>query len=196
VMKSSEPELRIENPGQIVDLDSWAMEGAGITVSERRLKHLAGVFADEGLRASLDPETIVYRVQAFFPVSEGTPGGLFFGSTTLQPGKVGDEYFMTRGHFHATVDRGEYYWGVSGEGILLLMDANRVMRAEKIFRGSVHYIAGQVAHRIANTGPVPLAVGACWHSDAGHNYEEIDRAGFPARLLEVGGLPRLVRGTR
>lgn len=61
-------------------------------------------------------DQLAYEVEVCFPVPEGTTGGLFFGITKLQPGQVGEEYFMTRGHFHAQSDRGEFHWGIRGEG--------------------------------------------------------------------------------
>jgi Glucose-6-phosphate isomerase (GPI) len=51
-----------------------------------------------------------------------TEGGLFWGNTTLYPGSLGDEYFMTKGHFHRTRNRGEFYVTRKGEGALLLME--------------------------------------------------------------------------
>jgi hypothetical protein len=54
------------------------------------------------------------------PVAEGTPGGLYWGTTFIQPGLVGDEYFMTKGHSHSLPDRAEYYITASGEGALIL----------------------------------------------------------------------------
>jgi glucose-6-phosphate isomerase len=72
------------------------------------------------------------------------------------------------------------------------MDEHRVTRAENVYPGSLHYISGNIAHRLANTGNVPLTIGACWYSDAGHNYGEIERNGFSARLLDVEGIPTLV----
>ena len=107
-------------------------------------------------------------------------------------GKVGNEYFMTKGHFHANIDRAEFYWGLEGEGMLILMDQLRRVWAERIFPGSLHYIPGGVAHRMANTGNTLFSFAACWPSDAGHNYREIADHGFAARLLEVDGKPQLI----
>ncbi|NJL38771.1 MAG: cupin domain-containing protein [Leptolyngbyaceae cyanobacterium SM1_4_3] len=140
----------------------------------------------------MDGETLAYSVQAYMPVAEGKSGGLFFGNSTVYPGKVGNEYFMTRGHFHALPDTGEYYWCISGEGALLLMDEQRATRAERMHPGSLHYIPGNIAHRVANTGKTPLVFNACWPSDAGHNYAEIARNGFSARLIDTDGKPNLV----
>jgi glucose-6-phosphate isomerase len=183
---------KIYEPSIEIKLENWHLQGESVVESVKLLKQLKGVFADEESFKNLDPDILVYSVQAHLPVKEGTPGGLYFGTTVIQPGKVGNEYFMTRGHFHANADRAEYYWGVQGEGMLILMDEQRNTWAEKMFPGSLHFIPGRVAHRVANTGTVPLSFGACWPSDAGHNYEEIDNNGFSARLVEMHGKPELV----
>lgn len=177
-----------------MSLATGALSGKGIAEVSRAIADLAGIFADEDARALLAPDTLVYRVQAFQPVPEGTPGGLYWGTTFLQPGLVGDEYFMTKGHFHERADRSEYYIAASGEGALILMDADRRTRFEQMTPGSVHYIPGYTAHRVANTGANPLSFFACWHADAGHDYESIARQGFSARLLCVNGRPALVEG--
>ena len=156
------------------------------------MKNLKNVFLNEGARAKINSDVLVYEVQAYLPVEEGKSGGLFFGNSTVYPGKVDNEYYMTRGHFHQNIDTAEYYWCVQGEGVLILMDENRKVRAEKMQQGSLHYIPGKIAHRVANTGSNKLVFNACWPSDAGHNYKEIDEKGFSARLLEVKGKPTLV----
>lgn len=185
--------IEIDEPKQIIHLNDWTLAGDGIVESQRTVGDLKNVFANEEKRSEINQETVVYKVQAHFPVKEGTPGGLYYGTSIIEPGKVGDEYFMTRGHIHSLPDRTEYYWGVKGEGVLLLMDEKRNMHAERIFAGSLHFIGANIAHRIANTGSMPLYVGACWPSDAGHNYEEIDQNGFSARLIEVEGQPVLIQ---
>ncbi|MEJ7779009.1 MAG: glucose-6-phosphate isomerase family protein [Daejeonella sp.] len=152
---------------------------------------LKDVFAEEQLRSAMSQEAVVYEVQAYLPIKEGTLGGLYFGITKINPGKVGDEYFMTRGHFHELSDRAEYYWGIKGEGYLILMDRNRETRMKKIEAGSLHYIPAHTAHRVANTGNTVLSFGACWPSDAGHDYKEIADNGFSARLLDGDGYPTL-----
>lgn len=182
----------ILEPSQSLNKENWYLQGEGIIHSEKRIKNLKGIFDNDDAFNKLDPEMLVYNVQAHLPVKEGTPGGLFFGTTTIQPGKVGNEYFMTHGHFHANGDRGEYYWGVQGEGMLILMDVNRMTWAERMFPGSLHYINSNIAHRVANTGTSPLIFGACWVSDAGHDYEEIEQHGFSSRLIEQNKKPCLI----
>jgi glucose-6-phosphate isomerase len=76
--------------------------------------------------------------------------------------------------------------------MLILMDQNRNSWAEEMVPGSLHYIGANTAHRVANTGDENLIFGACWPSDAGHNYEEIAINGFSARLFEINNKPLLV----
>jgi glucose-6-phosphate isomerase, archaeal len=175
-----------------LNLKNYQMTGEPVINQTRKLKDLKGIFQDQEAFNQMDLEQLAYTVQSWLPVADGTPGGLFFGASTIYPGKVGNEYFMTKGHFHAQSDRAEFYWGVQGKGMLILMDRERNTWAEEVFPGSLHYIGGEIAHRLANTGNEKLIVGACWPSDAGHDYEEIAVNGFSARLLEVEGKPKLI----
>jgi glucose-6-phosphate isomerase len=154
---------------------------------------LEGIFANEEARLRMDPGTVVYRVQAWCPVAEGTEGALFWGTTVIESGQVDNEYFMTHGHFHAKPDRTEYYGTVEGQGALILMDENRNTRLEPMSPGSLHFIPPNTAHRVANTGTMPLRFVACWPSDAGHDYEAIRKHGFSARLLNINRGAMLVR---
>jgi glucose-6-phosphate isomerase len=175
-----------------VDLSTGELLGDQVQSTIRTVGDMKGMYRDEVVRQSLDPEMIVYRVQAFLPVREGEEGGLFWGTTFVQPGLVGDEYFMTKGHFHRDRKQSEYYVTVGGSGALILMDQNRNTIFEPMRPGSVHYIPAHTAHRVANVGPSVLSFLACWPSDAGHDYETIAAEGFGARLREVNSVPTLV----
>jgi glucose-6-phosphate isomerase, archaeal len=175
-----------------VDWNAGTLAGAGVRQSAKTLGQLCGLFRDEAARQRLDPETLVYRVQFWQPVSPGSEGGLFWGTTILEPGKVGVEYFMTHGHFHRIRNRGEYYATVRGEGALILMAEDGETRQEAMSPGTVHYIPGNTAHRVANTGQTQLVFLASWPSDAGHDYEVIRCSGFGASLIEVDGKAVLV----
>ena len=179
-----------------IGLNDFSLKGEPIIYQKRLIKDIAGIFLDQKAVQLIPAETPAYTVQTWFPVAEGTSGGLLFGTSTIIPGKVGNEFFMTKGHFHAQSDRAEFYWGVQGKGMLILMDRDRNTWAEEVYPGSLHYIGGEIAHRLANTGNENLIVGACWPSDAGHNYEEIAVKGFSARLLEVDGQPSLVENLK
>jgi len=184
--------LKIQRSPVELDLKDFSLKGEPIICQQRVLKDIASIFLDQEAVKLIPPEKTVYQVQSWLPVDEGTPGGLSFGTSTILPGKVGNEYFMTKGHFHAKSDRSEFYWGVQGQGMLILMDRDRNTWAEEVYPGSLHYIGGEIAHRLANTGSEDLVVGACWPSDAGHDYQEIAVNGFSARLVEIDGKPELV----
>jgi len=184
--------LKIQKSPVELDLKDFSLKGEPITYQHRVLKDVSSIFLDQDAIKKMPTETLVYHVQSWLPVDEGTRGGLSFGTSTILPGKVGNEYFMTKGHFHSLSDRAEFYWGVQGDGMLILMDRDRNTWAEEVYPGSLHYIGGEIAHRLANTGSEDLVVGACWPSDAGHDYQEIATNGFSARLLEVDNNPVLI----
>ncbi len=175
-----------------MNFSTSALSGASIQESVRTLGDILDIFRDVPAAQRLARQTLVYKVQSFLPVPEGTVGGLFWGSTVVYPGQVGDEYFMTKGHFHSISDRAEYYITTGGEGALILMDRDRRTRYAVMRPSSVHYIPGHTAHRVANTGSTALYFFACWPSDAGHDYEAILREGFSARLRCVDGRPALI----
>ena len=174
-------------------LKDFGLTGIPVIYQQRHLFEIASIFTDQEAVKLFPSQTLAYTVQSWYPVEEGTPGGLFFGTSTIMSGKVGNEYFMTKGHFHKQSDRAEFYWGVQGKGVLILMDREQNTWGEEVYPGSLHYIGSNIAHRLANTGDEDLVVGACWPSDAGHDYEEIVRNGFSARLLEIDGQPILVQ---
>ena len=59
-------------------------------------------------------------VYEFYELDTRTPGDIAFGTTVIYPGKVGREYFMTKGHFHEILDTAEIYYCLSGQGYLLM----------------------------------------------------------------------------
>jgi glucose-6-phosphate isomerase len=175
-----------------LDPQTGVLSGVGVTQSEKRLRELAGYFRDEAARVAMDPEILLYRVQSYEPQPEGVEGAICCATTFLMPGKVGDEYFMTRGHYHAAQDKPEMEVTVSGEGVLVLMDENRRIRAEIMRPGSVHPVPPRTAHRVANTGTQPLVFVSFWPSETGHDYDEIVSHGFSGRVREINGGPTLV----
>jgi glucose-6-phosphate isomerase, archaeal len=175
----------------------WAdgsLGGNDVRSSVKKLGQLKGIFSDQESFARMDPDTVVYRVWWWEPVPPDTEGGLFWGTTEISPGKVGDEYFMTHGHQHAILERGEFYGTVVGQGMLVLRSENGMSRYEPMSAGSLHYIPGRVMHRVVNTGDTPLRFVACWPSDAGHDYSVVTTRGFGSRVTEELGRAVFTRG--
>jgi glucose-6-phosphate isomerase len=149
---------------------------------KRTVGDLIGYWADDDAARAKSDE-LLYTTQTWFPVPDGTEGAVLWGNTVLYPGVVGDEFFMTRGHFHVKRDRCEICVTVSGKGSLVLMDDDRQVEVQEMRAGSTHYIHGHLAHRTVNTGQEPLVFLCAWPADCGHDYDVIRRQGFATRLM-------------
>ncbi len=161
--------------------------------SQRRLGDVSALFANQAALSGLDLDSVVYRTDVWQPAPEGTPNALQLGTSFIEPGNVGGEYFMTKGHLHAIRERPEIYWGIRGKGALLLQNDAGECWAEAVFPGSLHHIFGHIAHRLVNVGEDVLAVGACWPLDAGHDYSSLESHGFNCRVVRgEDGEPKLV----
>ncbi|TVR87554.1 MAG: cupin domain-containing protein [Trueperaceae bacterium] len=178
----------------LATIDPHHLTLTGSIRSERRLSDLEGVFEDEAARCAAverdDP--VVYRV---FAVERGADesGALSFGLGVLQPGRVGDEYFMTKGHLHTRREAAEVYVGMAGRGIMLLED-HRDGRCRAVAFGpnDVVYVPGHTAHRTVNVGTEPLAYLGIYPSDAGHDYAAIASGNFRQRVVRTDDAPRVV----
>jgi glucose-6-phosphate isomerase, archaeal len=159
---------------------------------QRRLADLRGCFHDVQAyeRALEQGNALVYSVASFQP-ADG-PGDLHCGLGVLQPGLVGDEYFLTKGHLHTWREAAEIYIGLSGEGVMLLEDeATRGSRMLPLQANSIVYVPGHTAHRTINTGDQPLAYLGIYPAGAGHDYHAIAKQDFDSVVLRCDGHPRL-----
>lgn len=162
------------------------LEGTQISRTIRRIEDLRNFFHDATSVRNIDPQTLVYEVDVYSPSESSTNGALNFGVTRIEPGRVGTEFFMTKGHVHSRGERTEFYWGIDGTGCLLTGDPEGRWRLEQILPGSVHYISPFSFHRLINTGEEQLTVGAVWPNDAGHDYDSFDRERMPRVISEAG----------
>ncbi|MGP4016566.1 glucose-6-phosphate isomerase family protein [Saccharopolyspora sp. 5N708] len=105
----------------------------------------------------------------------------------LEPGRVGDEYFMTRGHLHAVADRAELYFGLAGHGVMLLDTLDGGSEAIEINPGQAVYVPGHWVHRSVNVGAERLVTLFCYAADAGQDYDIIERAGGMRNLVVATG---------
>jgi glucose-6-phosphate isomerase, archaeal len=143
---------------------------------QKRLRDLDGLYRDQSAFASLAAsrgEEVAYEVYEFRP--NENPGDLIFGTSILYPGKVGDEYFMTRGHIHAKSDRSEIYYCQSGSGVMLMETPPGETRAIEMKPQTVVYVPPHWIHRSVNTGVDILVTFFCYPADSGQDYEIIAR---------------------
>jgi len=176
-----------ENPSTrlLVDSATGALEGA-TSCYEKRLGDLDGLYFDTNAfarAAEHGADTIVYRVNDLRP-SE-LAGDMIVGTSALEPGTIGEEYYMTRGHLHAKVDRPEVYHCVSGHGVMLLEDSRGNIDSIEMSPGTIAYVAPGWIHRSVNVGVERFVTVFSYPSDAGQNYEVIADAGGMAALVVV-----------
>ena len=173
-----------------LDVVSGKLDPATSAV-RRRMSDMLGMYrdpdAEEGLVASGDP--MVYEVLQY-DVPD-TNGQLVVCTTVIHPGRVGDEYFMTKGHYHLKRETGEVYVGLQGHGVLLMEVEDRFSRLD-MGPGTVAYVPPFWAHRTANTSDDKFIFLAVYPADAGHDYGTIERDGFRYRLIEQDGFPVLI----
>jgi glucose-6-phosphate isomerase, archaeal len=151
---------------------------------EKTLEDLAGVYrSSEAYEAELAQSdgSPVYWVEN--SQSEEGPGGLITGVSVLEPGKLGDEYYMTRGHLHVKADRAELYVGLIGHGVMLLETLDGDSEAIEVRPGEAVYVPGSWVHRSVNVGDERFATLFCFAADAGQDYEIIARAGGMKQLI-------------
>ncbi|MEZ0327143.1 MAG: glucose-6-phosphate isomerase family protein [Fimbriimonas sp.] len=172
--------MQLTVPPTLTNLSTGMLEG-DLTEIRRTVGDLAGYWQDEAAAALISGQ-LLYVTQTWFPVADGTEGAVLWGNTVLMPGVVGDEYFMTRGHFHLKQDRCELCIMVSGKGALVLMDHARNVEVQEMAAGSTHYVHGHLAHRTVNTGDEPLVFLCAWPADCGHDYEVVRTQGFAKKL--------------
>ena len=115
------------------------------------------------------------------------PGHLMYCISSLQPGTVGGECFMTKGHYHTKVNTAETYLCLRGEGYMLMKTPEGDCRYERFERGRMVYVPPFWGHRSINTGNEPLVSWCVYPADAGHNYGDIEKEGFPKRVFIRGG---------
>lgn len=172
--------MEVREPKAIHDFND-VIKGSEVTASTKTYKDARSFYH---CPEDLSDDTVMYDVYHYTQGDETQSGNLNWGLTVLYPVCVSGECNMTRGHWHGNRNCAEFYFGVAGEGLLMLMDETGNTWAEKVFPGSLHHIDGKLAHRLINTGDTVMKVGACWPCDAGHDYDAVVKQPFGYRVMK------------
>jgi glucose-6-phosphate isomerase, archaeal len=158
----------------------------------RRLSQMKGMFHDDRvLERTLELEDpLIYEFYELKAPEDA--GDLAFGTSIVYPGKVGNEYFMTKGHFHTIIGTGEVYLCLKGHGYMLLENPEGDWKAEELTQGRAVYVPKRYAHRSINVGNEPFITFFTFRADAGHDYGTIETKGFRKLIVEVDGKPVIV----
>lgn len=164
---------------------------------KRKLSKMTGMYNDEeaftaAVRAG-DP--LVYEFYDMgVPSSENE---VAYGTSITYPGKVGDEYFMTKGHFHTVLETAEIYYCLRGEGYMLMENPEGDWEAAELTPGKAVYVPGRYAHRSINTSSTePLVTFYAFPGHAGHDYGTIETKGFRKLIVERDGKPEIIDNPR
>jgi glucose-6-phosphate isomerase len=155
---------------------------------EKALGDLKDVYRDEQAYVALvesSGQQVAYQVNATAP--HDRTGELIVGTSIVYPGKVGDEFAMTRGHIHQIHDRAEMYFCLAGHGVMLLETLGGEVRALEMRPGQVVYVPGGWIHRSVNVGPETLVTLFAYSADAGQDYSVIERSRGMAKLVVDDG---------
>ena len=170
-----------------VDVDSGLMTGTP-TRYQKRLRDLRGLYADTAAFETLVSSRgndVVYEVTDHRP--NANPGDVITGVTRMSPGKVGEEFFMTRGHIHALIDRPELYYGLKGEGLMLMESPDGETRMIEIRSNTACYVPSFWIHRSMNLGNEDFVMLFCYPADSGQDYDIIERSsGMKLRIVADG----------
>lgn len=158
-----------------------------------RLSDMAGRYADQAAEAELlrNSDPLIYRADEI--VAPEIYGELHTSVTVLYPGKVGDEYFMSKGHYQVDAECVKVYLGITGSGYLLMQNGAGDTMEVAMSPGTVAYCAAGWSQRTVNVGNEPFAYFKYWPANGGHDYDRVvAEGGFLKRVVERNGRPEIV----
>ena len=163
----------------------------------RTLSAMSGQYLD---RRAYD-EMLAQEDEVLYEVYElkrpEVAGELLHGISILHPGQVGNEYFMTKGHFHTELDTAEIYYCQEGRGRMVMETPEGDWSVESLYPGCVLYVPPRWAHRSINIGPVDdLITFFVYPGNAGHDYGTIELQGFRKMVVDVDGKPMVIDNPR
>ena len=164
---------------------------------ERYLSKMRGQYLDtEAFETQVEQNDLklydVYELRR--PEIEGE---ILHGISILHPGKIGDEYFMTKGHFHSVLETGEVYHCLKGHGYMVMETPEGDWAVEELYPGKVLYVLPRWAHRSVNIHPTEDFITLfAYPGNAGHDYGSIEAQGFRKLIVERDGKPAIIDNPR
>ena len=176
----------------LVNFDTVTGRSSNASPTPRHLSQMKNMFSDAEAAAEIlkreDP--LIYEFHEL-----GCPeraGDLAFGTTILYPGKVGNEYYMTKGHFHVILETAEVYYTLKGQGYMVMENPEGDTIEMPLSEGQCVYVPRRYAHRTVNTGTDPLVLFYTFGADAGHDYGTIETKGYHHLIVEENGTPVVI----
>lgn len=156
---------------------------------DKFLGDMPGVYSDEKAWANeveqQGSDSLVYFVDEHS--YQHGPGAIIVGTSTVLPGRYGDEFAVTRGHLHETSNRAELYYCLSGRGVMVLDTVEGDTVTMELTPGKAVNVPGHWVHRSVNVGDEPFVTLFCYAADAGQDYAIIAQAGGMKTLVVDDG---------
>jgi glucose-6-phosphate isomerase len=180
----------------MLDMQTGTLKPVG-QIIRRHLSDMRRMYADREVANRIlkqEGDRLIYEVYASdLPEEEGQ---LLYCTTIIYPGRVGQEFHMTKGHFHEKRARAEVYLALAGEGYLVLQADDGTVRGMLMQPATVAYVPPMWAHRTVNTGDESFIFFAAWPGDAGHDYGTIEQSGFAKLVVARDGQVTLVNNPK
>jgi len=167
-----------------IDLEEMKLNSEGELII-RKLSDMVDMFQNKkAAEEALKENPIIYKVYNVQIPEES--GHLQHCISIVYPGKIGNEYYMTKGHFHKIKETSEIYLTLKGRGKLIMQMPDQKLRVLDMEEGNISYIPPYWAHRTVNIGDEPLIFFGVYRGDAGHNYGIIEEKGMSVIIVEEG----------
>ena len=151
----------------------------------RKLSAMKGQFLDQDTFNTMvtEDDRVIYEVyEVKRPEVEGE---FLMGISIVHPGKVGNEFYMTKGHFHTILDTAEIYYCMRGEGYMVMETPEGETNVEPLKPGSVLYVPPRWAHRsVCTSRQEDLVTFFAYPGNAGHDYGTIEQTGFRKLIID------------
>ncbi|MCJ7660349.1 MAG: glucose-6-phosphate isomerase [Anaerolineales bacterium] len=164
---------------------------------KRRLSVMQGQYLDQQAFEALLAEGDKLLYEVYEVRRPEVAGELMLGISIIHPGKVGDEFFMTKGHFHSVLDTAEVYYCLRGEGVMVMESSEGDWAVETLRPDGVLYVPPRWAHRSVNTSAgEDLVTFFVYPGNAGHDYGSIEKQGFRKLVVDRDGKPVIIDNPR
>lgn len=161
--------------------------------TKRMLSAMDGMYLNNNILKEMIKEKDILVYEFYELGIPEDPGELAYGTTILYPGKVGEEYYMTKGHFHSKIDTAEIYYCIKGHGYLLMENPEGEGELREMTPGVSVYVPPRFAHRSINISHTePFIMFFVFRADAGHDYKTIETKGFRKLIVEKEGKPKII----
>lgn len=164
---------------------------------QRRLSDMRGQYLDEATYQAKLSQQDVLIYQVYELKRPEVAGELLHGLSIVHPGKVGDEFYMTKGHYHTVLETAEIYYILKGVGYMVMETPEGDYAVEELSAHKVLYVPPRWAHRSVNVSKEEdLVMFFAYPGNSGHDYGTIETMGFRKLVVERDGEVTIIDNPR